>query len=113
MAQDICLLLGERRDQKGRGNVEAKTLAPQHNCIHAQAAAKKQFTENYLPLTLKKLETTAALNDSKEGWIKGDKVMTDKLFVTVDNQDYGYPIHFSLLLMSSLYSFDNTHLHIR
>ena len=91
-----------------------KTLAPQHNCMHAQAAAKKQFTENYLPLTLKKLETTAALNDSKEGWIKGDKVMMDKLFVTVDdNQDYGHPIHFSLLLKSSLYSLDNTHLHIR
>lgn len=42
--------------------------------MHVQAAAKKQFTESYLPLTLKKLEKAAALNDNKEGWIKGDKV---------------------------------------
>ena len=41
-----------------------------------QAAAKKQFIETYLPLTLKKLETLAALNDSTEGWIKGNKVST-------------------------------------
>ena len=44
-------------------------------CMHVQAAAKKQFTETYLPLTLKKLESAAALNDTKEGWIEGDKVI--------------------------------------
>lgn len=48
-----------------------------------QAAAKKQFTESYLPLALKKLESAAALNDSKEGWIKGEEVTYADLAICV------------------------------
>ena len=45
-----------------------------HGSFTLQADAKKHFAENYLPLTLAKLEKTAALNNSTKGWIKGDKV---------------------------------------
>lgn len=79
LAQDIQLLLGERWSQKGQTeqwSCHLTYLCKKTLYTMTQAAARKHFTEVYLPPTLNKLESAVALNNSSGGWIKGDKVGT-------------------------------------